>query len=217
MPRGRAKIDIESIGDCALVIRVRDNAAALKAQRQIENANISGVIECAPGYESIGIYYEPTAVASFDDFVAQIGLALKRRSRGAHSASRLIKVPALFDRDSALDLALVAEHAQLSPNDVVDLYCSVEYRVACIGFTPGFPYLIGLPSQLNTPRRETPRNVTPAGSIAIGGNQTGIYPFASPGGWNVIGRASLQLFNPNNDPPVALRAGDRVRFRRSTS
>ncbi|MEY2546691.1 MAG: inhibitor of KinA [Verrucomicrobiota bacterium] len=217
MPRSRAKIDIEPLGDSALIVRVRDNAAALEAQRKIVSAKITGLIECAPAYESVGVFYEPSAIESFDEFVSQIQSTLTHRARGARVESQLVGVPAQFDLEFALDLEQVARHAQLSPNEVVDLYCSVEYRVACIGFTPGFPYLIGLPEKLITPRRATPRKEIPAGSIAIGGHQTGIYPIASPGGWNVIGRTSLRLFDANNDPPVLLRAGDRVRFVRSTS
>jgi KipI family sensor histidine kinase inhibitor len=217
MPQSRAKIDIFPLGDAALVVRVPDNAAALKAHRQIENAKIAGVIETAPAYESVGIFYDPSAIDAFDDFVLQIQSALKRFHRGTKVESRFVEISASFDREFAPDLELVAERAQLTPEAVVDLYCSVEYRVACIGFTPGFPYLIGLPKKLSTPRRATPRKEIPAGSIAIGGHQTGIYPSKSPGGWNVIGRTSLQLFDPNNEPPVLLRAGDRVRFVRSTS
>jgi inhibitor of KinA len=214
MPRKRAKIDIEPLGDSALIIRLRDNVAALKAQQQIENARVRGVIECAPAYETVAVFYDGD---SFDQTVVEIQSALQRRVRGHRVESRTIEVPVDFDSEFAIDLEFVAQRAQLSPNEVVDLYCSVEYRVACVGFTPGFPYLTGLPKQLITPRRGTPRKEIPAGSVAIGGDQTGIYPIASPGGWNVIGRTSLQLFYPNNDPPVLLRAGDRVRFIRSTS
>jgi inhibitor of KinA len=217
MPRSRAKIDIVPLGDSALLVRVRDNVAALEAQRKIGSAKIAGLIECAPAYESVGVFYEPSAIESLDEFVSQIQSTLMHRARGARIESQLVEVPAQFDLEFALDLEQVARHAQLSPNEVVDLYCSVEYRVACIGFTPGFPYLTGLPEKLITPRRATPRKEIPAGSIAIGGHQTGIYPIASPGGWNVIGRTSLQLFDPNDDPPVLLRAGNRVRFVRSTS
>ena len=123
-----------------------------------------------------------------------------------------MEIPVCFDQEFAVDLEQVAANAQLSANEVVDLYCSAEYRVACVGFTPGFPYLIGLPKKLATPRRASPRKEIPAGSVAIGGEQTGIYPMRSPGGWNVIGRTSLPLFDPVKNPPALLQAGDRVRF-----
>ena len=101
----------------------------------------------------------------------------------------------------------------MSPKEVVDLHSGADYHVNCIGFTPGFAYLAGLPEKLTTPRRATPRKEIPAGSVAIGGTQSGIYPLRSPGGWNVIGRTPLRLFEPQKNPPTLLRAGDRLRFR----
>jgi len=113
-------------------------------------------------------------------------------------------------------LGLVAQHAGRTAQEVVDLHSGAEYRVSCLGFTPGFPFLAGLPNELGTPRRKIPRKEIPAGSVAIGGTQTGIYPVKSPGGWNVIGRTALRLFDPTKSPPAFLRAGDRVRFRSIT-
>lgn len=217
MPRGRAKIDIVPLGDCALVIRLPDNDAAIRIQRQIEAAKIRGVIECAPACETVAVFYDGAAVESWEELAAHIRAALKQKSRVARVESRLVEIPASFEADVAIDLEHVAQHAGLSPDEVVALYCSVEYRVACIGFTPGFPYLSGLPQKLITPRRPTPRTSVPAGSIAIGAAQTGIYPIASPGGWNIIGRTSMVLFDPKNDVPAELCAGDRVRFVRLAS
>jgi inhibitor of KinA len=126
---------------------------------------------------------------------------------------RAIEVPICCDTEFALDLEQVARHAKLSSAEVVDLYCAGIYCVGCIGFTPGFPYLLGLPGKLATPRRASPRKEVPAGSVAIGGEQTGIYSLRSPGGWNVIGRTPLQLFDPQNNPPALLNVGDRISFR----
>jgi inhibitor of KinA len=134
------------------------------------------------------------------------------RGRPRTLPARVIQIPVCYDPEFAFDLDHVAEHAQISSREVVDLHSAAEYRVNCIGFVPGFPFLSGLPKKLATPRRATPRKEIPAGSVAIGGAQTGIYPMRSPGGWNVIGRTPLRLFNPENDPPALLRVGDRVQF-----
>ena len=99
---------------------------------------------------------------------------------------------------------------------IVDLHSAAEYRVACIGFVPGFPFLAGLPKKLATPRRDVPRKEIPPGSVGIGGAQTGIYPLRSPGGWNLIGRTPLRLFDPTKGTPTLFRPGDRVRFRAIT-
>ncbi len=106
----------------------------------------------------------------------------------------------------------MARHAGLTEKQVVELHASVDYVVWFLGFQPGFPYLGGLPEQLATPRRDEPRLLVPAGSVGIGGAQTGIYPLATPGGWQLIGHTPLPLFDPHRDEPVLLRPGDTVRF-----
>jgi inhibitor of KinA len=118
-----------------------------------------------------------------------------------------------YEGEFAPDLAEVAHHAGLSPDEVAQRHAAAAYRVGCVGFMPGFPYLTGLPPELATPRRAIPRREVAAGSVAIGGSQTGIYPSVSPGGWNVIGRTPLRLFDVTRQPPALLRAGDAVRFR----
>jgi inhibitor of KinA len=124
-----------------------------------------------------------------------------------------IEIPVCYAADLALDLEEVARHTQLTHEEVIRRHSATEYRVQCVGFTPGFPFLSGLAAELSTPRRASPRSKVPAGSVAIGGAQTGIYPLQSPGGWNIIGRTPLPLFDIRRDPPVLLQAGDRVRFR----
>jgi inhibitor of KinA len=140
------------------------------------------------------------------------GLAHGKRKARQSAQSHPHRVPVCYDPEFALDLDHVAQHAQMSPKEVVNLHQVTDFHVSCIGFTPGFPFLAGLPEKLATPRRATPRKEIPAGSVAIGGRQSGIYPLRSPGGWNVIGRTPLPLFDPQTNPPALLRAGDRLRF-----
>jgi inhibitor of KinA len=140
--------------------------------------------------------------------------ALRGRGRSVKTirAPRTIEVPVCYDPEFALDLEAVAQHCGLSPNEVGKRHAAARYQVRCIGFTPGFPYLSGLPAALATPRRATPRTAVPAGSVAIGAGQTGIYPLRSPGGWNIIGRTPLPLFDLAREPAALFAPGDRVRF-----
>jgi inhibitor of KinA len=227
-------MQITPLGDSALLVRVREdfNApdetlnAVLAAQRALEAAQLPAVIELAPAYTTVALFYDPVrAVDSgapvdnvfgwFEQRIRDV-LANADEINGQKTRARHIEIPVCYDPDFAPDLEEVARHAGLSATEVVDLHRRGEYRVSCVGFTPGFPFLSGLPPKLATPRRATPRKEIPAGSVAIGGTQTGVYPLKSPGGWNIIGRTSLPLFDPQKDPPALLRAGDRVRFRAIT-
>jgi inhibitor of KinA len=225
-------MEIKSVGDSALILRVRDRfedapeetlKEVLDVFRRLENARIPGVIELAPAYTTVAVFFDPVRVINAtvepnrasECLVQQIREALTggRRKQRKQAAAPAIEIPVCYNPEFALDLERVADNARISPNEVVDLHSAAHYLVSCLGFTPGFPYLTGLPKELMTPRRAMPRKEIPAGSVAIGGTQTGIYPQVSPGGWNVIGRTPLRLFNAQKDPPVLLRAGDRVRFR----
>lgn len=126
--------------------------------------------------------------------------------------SRLINIPVVYGGLSGPDLDEVARYCDMSASQIVECHSAAEYVVYFIGFQPGFPYLGGLDSRLHTPRRAEPRLQVPAGSVGIGGAQTGIYPLATPGGWQLIGHAQTTLFTPGQQPPVLLRSGDRVRF-----
>jgi inhibitor of KinA len=228
-------MEIVPLGDSALIVRVRDQFEdapdktlneVLRTFRRLQAAAIPGVIEFSPAYTTVAVFFDPMVVANagpksdqaLDWLADRIRIALSSVAAvyDRRSAARLAEIPVCYDPEFALDLERVAHHAQMSPNELVNLHSAAEYRVNCIGFTPGFPYLAGLPKELATPRHATPRKEIPAGSVAIGGAQTGIYPLRSPGGWNVIGRTPLQLFDPKNSPPAFLRAGDRVRFRAIT-
>jgi len=228
-------MEITPLGDSALIVRVRDQFQdapeqtldqVLAAMHRIERAQVPGIIELAPAYTTVAVYFDPIRVidsgADPDGVVDWLTKKLKdalgvsrRRWRG-RADRRSMEIPICWDTEFALDLEQVAHRARLSPAEVSDLYCAGTYRVGCIGFTPGFPFLVGLPQKLATPRRSTLRKEVPAGSVAIGGQQTGIYPLRSPGGWNVIGRTPLRLFDPQNSPPTLLAVGDRIHFRSIT-
>jgi inhibitor of KinA len=225
------------LGDSALIARLRerfDDApeqtldTVLRAFQQLQNAAIPGVIELAPAYASVTVFFNPISVAQgtetpdkvFDWLAARIRAAVAAGAdRGRHRTAtqrrvRLVEIPICYDREFALDIDDVAQRAAITPSEVIRLHSAAEYRVACIGFVPGFPFLAGLPKELATPRRDVPRKQIPPGSVGIGGAQTGIYPLRSPGGWNLIGRTPLRLFDPQKNPPALLRAGERVRLRK---
>jgi inhibitor of KinA len=225
-------MQIAPLGDCALIIWVAENfeenpdsvlSDVLAAKRALEAARIPGVIELAPAYTTVGVFYDGVqaiqAGAPDDDLFGwleeQIRIALSKKTSTTVEA-RVVEIPVCYEREFALDIEDVVRQTGLEAKEIVDLHCGVDYRVHCLGFTPGFPFLGGLPQKLATPRKDVPRKEIPAGSVAIGGKQTGVYPIKSPGGWNVIGRTPLRLFDPQNEPPALLRAGDRVRFRSIT-
>ena len=225
-------MQITPLGDSALLIRVVEDFEAgpadaldrvLAAKRSLEAAKIPGAIELAPAYTTVALFYDPTIVidagAPATDVVAWLEekirteLATVRRIKADRLERAVIEIPVCYDTEFGFDLEEVAQRAGIDSQQVVDLHRGAEYRVHCVGFTGGFPFLGGLPVKIATPRRDVPRKEIPAGSVAIGGKQTGVYPIKSPGGWNVIGRTPLNLFDPGKNPPVILRAGDRVRFR----
>jgi inhibitor of KinA len=228
-------MEIIPLGDSALVVRVREQFEdapeetldeVLSVFRLLQRAAIPGVIELAPAYTSVAVFFNPVAVLKangtangvFDKLAKRIRSAIipafrRHRRRTIAGRPRSIEIPACYDPEFGFDLDRVAEHTKLSEREIVNLHSRGEYRVACIGFVPGFPFLAGLPRNLATPRRDVPRKEIPPGSVGIGGAQTGIYPLRSPGGWNLIGRTPLRLFDPRKNPPTLLRPGDRVRFR----
>jgi inhibitor of KinA len=215
---------IEPLGDSALIVRVvtefdakESLDAVLHATRQLELAKIPGVIDLAPAYTTIGVFFDPARIRGFDEIKTAIERAMESSlepARPRAGGGSVIDVPVCYEDEFATDLADVARHANLSPEEIVARHAGASYRVTCVGFTPGFPYLSGLPQELATPRRGSPRKEIPAGAVAIGGTQTGIYPRKSPGGWNLIGRTPLRLFDVERESPALFRAGDHVRFRK---
>jgi inhibitor of KinA len=214
---------IEPLGDSALLVRVVERFeaeesldAVLRATQQLENAKIAGLTELVPAYTTIGIFFDPGRIGGFDELRTNIERALEQdlEQALAGAAASMIEVPVCYDGEFAPDLDEVARHTGLSPDEIIRRHSTASYRVSCVGFTPGFPYLSGLPPELATPRRASPRKEIPAGAVAIGGTQTGIYPRKSPGGWNIIGRAPLRLFDVERNPPALFQAGDRVQFRK---
>ena len=185
--------------DTALNTRAIALAAALKKRRDVRQA--------VAGHASVTVHFDPDQITHQALAAAINRLATKRPP--LDEPGRLHRIPVVYDGP---DLYAVALQLGLSTHQVIELHGRPIYRVFLVGFVPGWAYLGPLPDELALPRRAVPRTQVPAGSVAIAGHQTGIYPLVSPGGWHLIGRTSVKLFLPDSDPPSLFRAGDRVKF-----
>jgi inhibitor of KinA len=199
--------------DAATLDRVLGLSGAISA------AGRAGITDVVPAYASVTAFYDPAQFAEGPgdayDTVCRFIESCAGRPKGAAAGPPpgRVEIPVCYGGVHGPDMGAVAEHCKVSADDVGRLHAAADYLVHAIGFTPGFPYLGGLPEALRTPRRDTPRAHVKAGSVAIGGPQTGVYPVDSPGGWRIIGRTPLALFRPGMSPAALLRPGDHVRFR----
>ena len=210
-PPSTTKVRTHALGDAALLAELGTRldtalntraialAAALKKRRDVRQA--------IAGYASVTVHFDPDLV-THDALGAAIKRLASKRPPMAEPG-RLHRIPVVYDGP---DMDAVAVLLGLDAAKIVELHTRPIYRVFLVGFVPGWGYLGPLPEELELPRRQVPRTKVPAGSVAIAGRQTGIYPLATPGGWHLIGRTSVKLFLPDSDPPCLFRAGDRVKF-----
>ncbi|MHB1405576.1 MAG: 5-oxoprolinase subunit PxpB [Desulfitobacteriaceae bacterium] len=179
---------------------------------QIQKVNDPRIIDFLPAYHSVTLFYGPrTTYKEMYDWVHALN-DQAQSSASVARAGRLVEIPVCYGGEYGPDLNFVAEYHSLSPEEVVKRHSEAEYLVYMIGFMPGFPFMGGLDSSLATPRLSKPRTLVPKGSVGIAGQQTGLYPLDSPGGWQLIGRTPLKMFDARRNPPTVLRSGDRVRF-----
>jgi KipI family sensor histidine kinase inhibitor len=177
----------------------------------VQRAGLAGIQEAVPTYRSLAIYYDPLRIgrgALKENIDALLCVTLDQ----VEHRSRVVEIPTVYGGEYGPDLEFVAHHTGLSEDEVVRLHTEPLYHVYMLGFTGGFPYLGGLSERLSVPRLHTPRLKVPAGSIGIAGTQTGVYPLESPGGWRIIGRTSLCLFDASRQVPTPILPGDKVRF-----
>jgi KipI family sensor histidine kinase inhibitor len=211
---------LEPLGDQALLLRWGD-AIDADANRRVHAlaatlraAHAPWLVDCVPAYASLALFFDTGAIAGKDpmgvlrEWVAR----LLDAPAPAVATERVVDLPVCYGGEFGPDLADVAEACGMTPAQLIDRHAHGDYRVAMLGFSPGFPYLLGLDPALAVPRLATPRLRVPAGSVGIGGAQTGVYPDAGPGGWRLIGRTPLALFDAGREPPARLLPGDRVRF-----
>ena len=213
---------IYPLGDHALTIEL-DNNISEKTNQQILSLHhfllqqtIIGIKDIIPAYSSLTVVYDISAIkeknaVAYTFIKQQIEPAIKDHQPN-YTTSRLIEIPVCYDRSFGIDLEEMAAQKNMSTQEIIQLHSNKIYRVYMIGFLPGFAYMGLVNEKIITPRKAQPRTKIIAGSVGIAGEQTGIYPFDSPGGWNIIGQTPLQLFNAKRKGPVLLQAGDSIQF-----
>jgi KipI family sensor histidine kinase inhibitor len=210
-----SRVGIRDAGDSALLLELEAaidpavNARAIGIAAAIAGRRLAGVRDVIPAYRSVAVHFDPLAT----DVVA-LHAAMREaiHSAPAPQEGRLVEVPVEYGGEGGPDLLEVAAFAGLSAQDVIDRHCAIEYRVFMLGFLPGFAYMGTVDEAIAAPRKATPRTSVAAGSVGIAGRQTGVYPRSSPGGWQLIGRTSLPVFDAKREPPSIFAPGDRVRF-----
>lgn len=195
---------------------LENHARVRQLTKRLLSSPDPAILNLHPAYASVLITFDPLK-SSPQSLREYLSAELDQLLPFDDPPARSIEIPVCYKQEFGPDLEAVAAHTGLTVDEVVRVHSSATYRVYFLGFAPGFPYLGGMPSQISTPRLSSPRKQVPAGSVAIGGNQTGIYPGPSPGGWRIIGRSPLKFFDVDANPPSYLLMGDLVTFKPITS
>lgn len=224
--------ELKPLGDSALVV-VWGDAISLDTHQRVrqftaylEEQPFVGLIECVPAFTTVTVYYDCWTVMSqyaglvepedrqfpYAIVAALLNHMLQELEAVPVSPARVVEIPVCYGDDLGPDLVDVAAHNGLDAEEVIAIHTSADYLVYMLGFAPGFAYLGGMSGAIAAPRRQTPRMAIPAGTVGIAGDQTGVYPIETPGGWQLIGRTPQPLFLPGLNPPTMLQAGDIVRF-----
>lgn len=217
-------IQLLPLGDKAVVLQFGEEVSeATHAKIQAVAHYLSrhptpGVLEFVPAYTTLTVYYDPWLLSNkgktdpYDKVVTILQHVLEKAKEQQHNDIRLVEIPVCYGGAFGPDLEEVADYNNLTPQKVIELHSKNIYLVHMIGFAPGFPYLGGMDKRIAAPRKQDPRAIIPKGSVGIAGEQTGIYPLETPGGWQLIGRTPLVLFDPEREQPSFLKAGDHVKF-----
>jgi inhibitor of KinA len=224
---------MKPLGDSALTIQLGDEPT-LSIHQKIQALSLlldtfpfEGFVESVPGFTNITIHYNPTVVyrsiietlnqdyspmTPFQKVKSAVNELLLQLEKNHFFEQRLVEIPVLYGGEYGPDLNVVAAYHRISPKEVIQIHTKNECLVYMLGFAPGFPFMGGMDERIATPRKESPRLSIVPGSVGIAGKQTGIYPLETPGGWQIIGRTPLDLFQPDLTPPTLLKAGDRIKF-----
>ena len=225
----KPKYKVFPLGENALTIDFGNRISAnlndivTSLATRLEKKPFWGFIECVPAYSSLTVFYDlfetkrrfRTSLSAFEIARSFVEMELFKLEEILHKGARSIEIPLTFGKSDAPDLELVAETNRLGPDEVIEIFLTTEYRVFMLGFLPGFAYMGALDERIATPRKQNPRRWVAQGSVGIAGMQTGIYPLESPGGWQIIGRTNVKLFDAWSESPTLFQAGDTVKFVRA--
>lgn len=219
-------IELYPLGDSAIVVRFgkvinpETNQKVKNLSNYLDGHPFPGMVEYVPSFTTVTVYYDPlqlhlaaTRLTPYESVRSKLEQIISSLGDEVNLTPRRVEIPVCYGGEFGPDLAYVGEHNGMTEEEIIEIHSSSEYLVYVIGFAPGFPYLGGMDERIATPRRSTPRVAIPAGTVGIGGMQTGIYPIETPGGWQLIGRTPLALFRPNDRTPSLLQAGDFITFR----
>lgn len=204
-------------GDSALIISFGQgisediNKRVYHALAAIQGSKIEGILDLVPSYRSLMVLYNPLCY-SYSSLIEKLEFAIQQVPVENQDLQKIIEIPVLYGGQMGPDLESLASYHGLSTKEVISLHSEPLYRVYMLGFQPGFPYLGGMPSKLSTPRLSSPRQCVPKGSVGIAGNQTGIYPTESPGGWHIIGRTPVELVDWLHEKLTLIEPGEFIRF-----
>lgn len=212
------KIQFHPLGDTGLQVLFGSEISEETNQQirlfvdYLREHNMEGVIEWVPAYTTLTIFYQPDKIVCKDLCKKLEDIQDSLQKADFQSQSTVYEIPVLYGGEVGPDLSEVASYHKLSEDEVVSIHSAKPYLIYMMGFVPGFPYLGGMPKQIATPRRENPRAKIEAGSVGIAGEQTGVYPLETPGGWQIIGRTPVKLYDPEREEPILLSAGSYIRF-----
>ena len=203
MPAG----DRGMVAEFGNVISIQINDQVQQLKKCLSNEQIQGVLELQPTFRSLMIYYDPLKI-SYEELEKRVRILGSAETLKNHKKKRILKIPCCYGARFGLDLRDMEKHTGLDRDEIIAIHSSVDYRIYMMGFLPGFVYLGGLDSRIEMPRLSTPRVKIPAGAVGIGGNQTGVYPVASPGGWRLIGGTPVEFYDAGRQEPILCRAGE---------
>ena len=218
-PEGQRFPRVVPAGDSAILIELGSeidpeiSSMVFTLTDLIRDAGLNSDLEVLPTYRSVLVYYDPL-VCSYAEMFDAVNGAVEGLAEptNLNSSLKIVEIPVVYGGDDGPDLHFVADHTGMTEDAVIELHSGTDYRVYMLGFSPGFPYLGGLDERIAAPRLKTPRVLVPAGSVGIAELQTGVYPNAGPGGWRIIGRTSVTLFDVNSSTPSLITPATKVRF-----